>query len=84
MKGEDYHGADLVKGGVRASSPSDCCAKCRANSKCLYWTYGTRGSKKGTCWLKSSETGRQMQGNRDAGRVCRKAPSPPADDEVRR
>ena len=75
LLGQDYQGADLIKGGVTASSSSDCCSKCRANDQCLYWTYGKSGDKKGTCWLKKSQAGRQYSSDRDAGKVCGRMPT---------
>ena len=36
FKKTDYHGADLVKGGVKASSPAACCKKCQENKQCSY------------------------------------------------
>ena len=74
LYGEDYQGADLIKGGVKAWGPPDCCIKCRANPQCRYWSFGNAGSRKGTCWLKNDQTGRETQTNRDSGKVCREAP----------
>jgi hypothetical protein len=68
----DYQGSDLIKGGVKATSSADCCKKCEGNQKCQYWSYGTVGSMKGTCWLKHNKVGEEPQNNRDSGRVCRK------------
>ena len=78
LHGHDYEGADLVKGGVTSSSPSDCCSLCRARDGCSYWAYGNSGARKGTCWLKRSRSGRQLQANRDAGSVCRTSRAPPS------
>merc|ERR1712224_119014 len=72
FKKTDYHGADLVKGGVKASSPAACCKKCQENKQCSYWSYGTKNPRKGTCWLKHGTTGHERQGNRESGKVCRK------------
>jgi len=71
LKQHDYQGSDLVKGGVKARSPADCCKKCRENKKCRYWTYGTKRPRKGRCWLKKNSKGSQRQLNRESGRVCR-------------
>ena len=39
---------------TKAASTGGCCANCRANSKCLSWTFHPSGSAKGTCYLHSS------------------------------
>ena len=40
-----------------------------------YWTYGTSGKRKGTCWVKSSKKGDQPQDDRESGKVCAASPS---------
>jgi uncharacterized protein YfaP (DUF2135 family) len=71
LKRQDYQGSDLIRGGVSARSPADCCAKCHQNKRCRYWTYGTANPRKGRCWLKKNSNGHQRQSNRESGRVCR-------------
>ena len=82
LNGEDYHGSDLVKGGLKSSSASDCCNMCKQNPKCQYWTYGTgpnrNGRGKNKCWLKKNTSGHEKQKNRVSGRVCRKKKPRPA------
>ena len=81
LKRQDYQGSDLIKGGLNATDASDCCSKCLANKKCNFWTYGTSGVRKGVCWLKKDSIGRQVQSNRDAGKVCRSSKDcPPVAD----
>lgn len=72
LKKHDYQGSDLIRGGVRASSPAECCKKCRQNRRCRFWTYGTHNPRKGRCWLKKNSRGSQRQNNRESGRVCHK------------
>jgi len=72
LKRHDYQGSDLIRGGVSADSPDECCKKCRQNSRCRYWTYGTHNPRKGRCWLKKNTRGSQSQSNRESGRVCKK------------
>jgi len=69
-KSRDYQGSDLIKGGLSASSPAECCKKCTGTRLCQYWTYGTANPGKGLCWLKSSMRGNEQQENRESGRVC--------------
>ena len=76
LPGEDYHGADLIKGGLKTSSGADCCNMCKQNPKCKYWTYGTGAPRKGICWLKKNTSGHEKQKGRMSGRVCRKKPEP--------
>lgn len=72
LKKHDYQGSDLIRGGVSANSPADCCKKCRQNRRCRYWTYGTHRPRKGRCWLKKNSKGSQRQSNRESGRVCKR------------
>ena len=38
----DYHGADLIKGGLQASSPAECCKKCEVTASCKYALHSPR------------------------------------------
>ena len=67
FKKTDFQGSDIVKGGYSVASASKCCLKCSQHKKCEYWTYGTKGSRKGKCWIKTNMKGKQSQGNRESG-----------------
>jgi len=62
----DYHGSDLIKGGLYATSAAQCCKKCSKVKGCKYWTYGTNRHR---CWVKSTMAGYERQRNRIAGTV---------------
>ena len=62
----DYQGNDLVKGGLPATSASECCSKCKATSKCIYWTFGTKDGAS-VCWVKWASAGVQSQVGRTSG-----------------
>jgi len=68
----DYQGADLLKGGVKGgtTSPKACCLECFEHPKCVAWTWGKDSHK---CWLKTSDSGREKQSNRDSGPISRTA-----------
>ena len=60
----DYQGSDLVKGGVGATSASQCCLACKKTPGCMYWTFGT---DRKTCWVKSGAKGWETQNYRNSG-----------------
>ena len=43
-----------------------------------YWTYGTAMPYQGLCWMKSSSSGKEAQGNRESGSVTGVATAAPA------
>jgi len=82
----DYQGNDLVKGGLPASTPASCCAKCKATARCKYWTFGSKGDGSSVCWVKWASTGVQSQAGRTSGTMlikkdgtCAKAADWPAE-----
>lgn len=75
-KKRDYQGSDLIKGGVPVANAQACCKKCEGTKFCEYWTYGTSGKRKGTCWVKSSMQGNEPQDDRESGRLCIVSASP--------
>jgi hypothetical protein len=52
----DYHGSDLIAGGVPggAKDAQDCCRKCIASAECSFWTWGKDNKK---CWVKKTDGG---------------------------
>jgi len=67
FKKTDFDGSDIVKGIKGVKSASACCMKCSKHKKCEYWTYGTKGKRKNTCWVKTNMKGQDDQHNREAG-----------------
>ena len=57
-------GSDLVLGGYDVTSASECCFKCSEHKQCQFWTYGTKGKKKGKCWVKSDGKSSDARQNR--------------------
>jgi chemotaxis protein histidine kinase CheA len=83
-KGTDYHGSDIVKGGFQVSSAKQCCQKCVATQGCKFWTLGTKGRRKNTCWVKYGYSGWEKQGNRDSGTFVVKKDGSPVEPDASR
>ena len=64
QRNTDYQGSDLVKGGIAATTESQCCMACKKTAGCVYWTFGTDKNK---CWVKSGARGWQTQNYRNSG-----------------
>lgn len=71
--GVDFSGSDIET--TTASSPEDCCSKCKANSKCKFFTIEHQAG--GTCWLKTSDSGRRPYNDHVSGQPGAGPPPPP-------
>jgi hypothetical protein len=69
----DLSGNDLHT--TTASSPSDCCSKCKAFKGCKFFTI--EHADGGTCWLKSSDAGRRVYADHVSGQPGGGPPPPP-------
>ena len=69
----DLAGHDLAT--TTATSPLDCCSKCKANPRCKFFTIEHAAG--GRCWLKSSDAGRRQFADHVSGKPGGGPPPPP-------
>ena len=69
----DLAGNDLQT--TTASSPADCCSKCKAFKGCKFFTI--EHAEGGRCWLKSSDAGRRPYSDHVSGQPGGGPPPPP-------
>ena len=73
LDGSDWNedtNADMTYIGPSTPFSIDISVRWFMHMPCRYWTYGTSGTRKGTCWVKSSKKGDQPQDDRESGSLA--------------